>query len=184
MPFGYRSSDSARALRYRLTLLLHDSGRPWTVAELADALRGAGVPLPTGRTSKLVSDSLRWEVGRGRVVRLGRGQYGPGRLGRGTAPWMRAQLVTWDAAFEPRPQVRERVSDNDGRAAEIERLVADTLANLATISTCPDSTSGRTWAETPWDPRSAGQPGQDLATASDASQSSRSWIECWPHPSR
>ena len=131
MPYGFRTSDSARALRYRLTLLINGSGRSWSVAELVEALDRSGVPLPPGRTSKVVSDSLRWEVGRGRVVRLGRGRYGPGQISRGTAPWMRAQLVAWRGAGSENAKSRECVSDNDRRAFEIERLVADTLADIS-----------------------------------------------------
>ena len=37
-----------------------------------------------GRASKAVSDALRWEIGRGRVYRLGRGRYGPAYIPRST----------------------------------------------------------------------------------------------------
>lgn len=37
-----------------------------------------------GRPSKTVSDALRWEMERGRVIRRGRGLYGPGYAPRAT----------------------------------------------------------------------------------------------------
>lgn len=63
----------ARALRY---LLLDELRRrpSMTVAELATRLADVGFTF-TGRPSKVISDSLRWEVRRGRVERLARGVY-------------------------------------------------------------------------------------------------------------
>lgn len=69
-------------LRYVLTLYLFQHG-PMTVAELADALAHYGFSTD-GRTSKAISDGLRWERGYGRVRRLGRGRYGPAAMPRGT----------------------------------------------------------------------------------------------------
>jgi hypothetical protein len=37
-----------------------------------------------GRASKVVSDALRREIDRGRVLRLKRGRYGPGEMPRAT----------------------------------------------------------------------------------------------------
>ena len=65
-----------RDLRYLLTILLHRSG-PLTVARLVTLLEAEGFAV-RGRPSKEISDALRWEVGRKRVVRLGRGRYAPG----------------------------------------------------------------------------------------------------------
>jgi hypothetical protein len=76
-------------LRYWLTSTLHRRG-PMTVAELSRAASGAGFPVP-GRASKTISDALRWEVRRGRVVRLGRGRYGPGTMPRSTAQRIHAR---------------------------------------------------------------------------------------------
>jgi len=44
------------------------------VAELVTELERGGFVL-AGRPSKEISDALRWEVARGRVVRVGRGRY-------------------------------------------------------------------------------------------------------------
>jgi hypothetical protein len=45
-----------------------------TAAATAATVAAQGYRLP-GRASKTISDALRWEVRRGRVVRLGRGRY-------------------------------------------------------------------------------------------------------------
>jgi hypothetical protein len=77
-------------LRYLLTLHLADRG-PSTTDDLVTAVGHAGFRL-AGRPSKTVSDALRWEVRRGRVVRLGRGCYGPGTMPRQTRSWMRHRM--------------------------------------------------------------------------------------------
>jgi hypothetical protein len=55
-----------------------------TVAEMVTVITGYGFEL-TGRASKVISDALRWEVARGRVVRLRRGVYRYGQPPRTTA---------------------------------------------------------------------------------------------------
>ncbi len=77
-------------LRYLLTLHLADCGKS-SIAGLVAAVEQAGFAL-TGRPSKAVSDALRWEVRRGRVVRLARGRYGPGTMPRQTRNWMRRRM--------------------------------------------------------------------------------------------
>ncbi|KAA8957956.1 hypothetical protein [Mycobacterium sp.] len=69
-------------LRYVLTMHLFLHG-PATITDLFAALdhHGFGVVSPS---PKSVSDALRWERRRGRVRRLARGRYGPGRMPRGT----------------------------------------------------------------------------------------------------
>lgn len=63
-----------RSLRFVLVNEMMMAGGPVTVAELVDLVGEAGFPL-RGRASKVISDALRWEVRRGRVVRLRRGVY-------------------------------------------------------------------------------------------------------------
>lgn len=70
-------------LRYVLTWLLLDAGRVLSIGELVRLLSASGFAV-AGRPSKTVSDALRWEVGRRRVVRRGRGRYGPGTMPRQT----------------------------------------------------------------------------------------------------
>lgn len=48
--------------------------RSMNVREMAAVLEGYGYELG-GRASKVISDALRWELRRGRVVRIGRGLY-------------------------------------------------------------------------------------------------------------
>jgi len=69
-------------LRYVLAMQLAVHG-PATITELIDALTWHHFSV-RGRPSKAISDALRWEIGRGRVRRLGRARYGPGYMPRGT----------------------------------------------------------------------------------------------------
>lgn len=69
-------------LRYVLTMHLFRHG-PSTITELVEVLVSQGFGL-VSPPPKAVSDALRWERRRGRVQRLGRGLYGPGRMPRGT----------------------------------------------------------------------------------------------------
>jgi hypothetical protein len=67
-------------LRYLLTAYLYDHGAS-TVDELVDALTYHGFRI-VGHASKAVSDALRYEVGRGRVIRLHRGCFCPASMPR------------------------------------------------------------------------------------------------------
>ena len=88
-------------LRYFLTVTLVDSGREVTVRELCEALAARGCAT-AGRTSKVISDALRWEVRRGRVQRTGRGRYAARRFPRQTLGWMRARLAEeWSGPAQP-----------------------------------------------------------------------------------
>ena len=69
-------------LRYVLTRILQISG-PCTVRHLIDVLQGWNFTV-AGRPSKAVSDALRWEMGRERVWRIGRGRYKYDEAPRGT----------------------------------------------------------------------------------------------------
>jgi hypothetical protein len=80
-------------LRYALVVLLLDRGQPTDVKAMVAALEAGGRRL-AGRPGKAVSDALRWEVRRGRVVRLGRGRYAPGRMPRSTEWYIRRRLAS------------------------------------------------------------------------------------------
>ena len=69
-------------LRYVLTMHLAHNG-PATIGEMIEALTGQGFEV-RGRASKVVSDAMRWEIGRDRARRVGRGRYGPGSIPRST----------------------------------------------------------------------------------------------------
>lgn len=69
-------------LRYVLTHHLFVHG-PATVAELVEMLAWYGFETRV-RPSKAISDALRWEMGRGRVCRRGRGRYASVWMPRGT----------------------------------------------------------------------------------------------------
>ena len=80
------SADRAlagRDLRYVLTWYLVNEG-PLNVARLLSLLDRDGFVVG-GRASKTVSDALRWEVARRRVVRTGRATYSVGTIPRTTA---------------------------------------------------------------------------------------------------
>jgi hypothetical protein len=79
-------------LRSLLVLVLLDAGRPLTLAALTSAVRRHGFAF-AGRPSKEAADALRWEVARGRAVRLRRGVYGPGTVAKVTKHRMRARIA-------------------------------------------------------------------------------------------
>lgn len=72
----------ATELRYALVRLIQLIG-PATVPDLLAGLRFWGLAVE-GRPSKTVSDALRWERRRGRVIRRGRGLYSAGDMPRST----------------------------------------------------------------------------------------------------
>jgi hypothetical protein len=84
------------ALRYALVVTLFDHRRPMRVTELIEQLRRDGHEV-WGRPSKTVSDSLRWEVRRGRVQRPARGVYAPGVMPRSTEWYIRRRLASMAA---------------------------------------------------------------------------------------
>ena len=95
--------DHLRALelRYVLTAYIHERGQ-LGVADLAALLRLDGFELD-GRPSKAISDALRWERRRGRVIRIGRGRYAPGLMPRQTAARISARVRTLrERAVAPR----------------------------------------------------------------------------------
>ncbi len=87
-------------LRYVLTLHLFDNGT-CTVAQLAEALAAQGFRV-NGRTSKAISDALRWERGYGRVLRRGRGRYGPGSMPRSTEYRIHRRVLALREEVDPR----------------------------------------------------------------------------------
>ncbi|MGN6694728.1 MAG: hypothetical protein ACTHN0_11180 [Aquihabitans sp.] len=88
---------SGQGLRYALSLELRRSGE-LSVRALIQRLEAAGFQI-VGRPSKTVSDALRWEIGNGRVVRVGRGRYRTDRIPRSTIRWMQRALEQWRARW-------------------------------------------------------------------------------------
>lgn len=74
---------SGRDLRYVLTWHLVEAGSVLPVRDLVRAVEADGFAIP-GQPNKPVSDALRWEIGWGRVVRVGRGRYRAGQMPRQT----------------------------------------------------------------------------------------------------
>jgi hypothetical protein len=87
------SSDALRGqpLRYLVSLHLVEAGSPQTVRQLIAAIEAKGYVIG-GRASKTMSDTLRTEVRRGRVIRVGRGRYAAGRTPRSTVWWMQKRI--------------------------------------------------------------------------------------------
>ena len=80
---GMRRILRGTDLRYTLTRLIQVLG-PMTVSDLCAQLETLNFGVE-GRPTKVVSDALRWEMGRDRVIRRGRGLYGEGWAPSGTA---------------------------------------------------------------------------------------------------
>lgn len=79
-------------LRSWLVLQLADTHGSMTVAQLVERLATSDL-VAGDRASKAISDALRWEIRRGRVVRLERGRYTLGRLARSTQRRMRGRTA-------------------------------------------------------------------------------------------
>lgn len=86
-PYETPGALRGRPLRYVLVYLLRKAhrkgGGALTVQELIAGCESAGVVFDS-RASKLISDALRWEVRRGRVIQLARGVYVFGSAPRST----------------------------------------------------------------------------------------------------
>lgn len=82
---------SGYVLRSFLLLTLRDAGSKRAVADLVNCLHRSGYETQ-GRSSKDISDALRWEVARGRARRIARSTYVLGHLPRQTAWRMRRRL--------------------------------------------------------------------------------------------
>ena len=80
----------ALELRYVLTLYLYECGL-LTVRQMVEAMEAEGFSVG-GRPSKTVSDALRWEVRRGRVMRVGRGRYAHQAMPRQTRDRIRRRV--------------------------------------------------------------------------------------------
>ncbi|MEM7342433.1 MAG: hypothetical protein AAF467_27595 [Actinomycetota bacterium] len=102
-----------RALRFVVVDLIRTHGT-MTVRDMVAALAAEGYPV-SGRPSKVVSDALRWEIARGRVVRVARGVYRYRSAPPTTARRIRSfasQCLAWISALaageEPPPTPPDR----------------------------------------------------------------------------
>lgn len=90
--------SKARRFRYLVCVTFAGDPRPRTVANLTELAHANGCPLD----AKIVSDALRTELVRGRVVRVRRGVYGRGQVPRSTLWWMQACLTADDRFWRDR----------------------------------------------------------------------------------
>lgn len=95
-------------LRYLLVTHIYDHGVV-SVEELVESLAHQGFSI-RGRPSKTVSDALRTDVKIGRVIRRGRGRYGPGEMPRATEYRIDQRVLALRAKVAA-------LSGRDGRAA-------------------------------------------------------------------
>jgi hypothetical protein len=79
-------------LRYVLTWYLVEAGGVLSVGDLVRRLRSDGLAV-TGQANKVVADALRWEVGKGRAVRVARGRYRRGVMPRQTKSRIRKRVA-------------------------------------------------------------------------------------------
>lgn len=94
-------------VRSAVCVVLHDAKRPMRLPEIALAIQALGVPLGLQPT-KTLSDALRWEVRRGRVVRDGRGVYKGGPVPRTTLIYMRRRVASYAAGETTHAVIAER----------------------------------------------------------------------------
>lgn len=85
-----------------LSVCLLDEQKVMTVPELVGKVEAFGLPI-SGRASKTVSDSLRGEVRKGRVVRVERSRYRAGSMPRSTEWWIRRQVAANRSAVAQTP---------------------------------------------------------------------------------
>lgn len=86
-----RGELRGRGLRHVLVVCLADADRPLDLQVLAETVTSLGVRLPSAPT-KLISDSLRWEIRRGRVRRVRRGTYEFAGAPPSTMRWIRTRV--------------------------------------------------------------------------------------------
>jgi hypothetical protein len=79
-------------LRYLLTWYLADSGLVLSVTDLVRLMEADGLAVE-GEANKVVSDALRWEIRKGRAVRVGRGRYRCGVMPRQTKSRIRLRVM-------------------------------------------------------------------------------------------
>ncbi|HUW02689.1 MAG TPA: hypothetical protein VMW08_10085 [Acidimicrobiales bacterium] len=134
-------------LRSWLVLELADAWCSVTVAELVDRADASGWRLG-GRASKTISDALRWEVARGRAVRLDRGRYACGGIAKTTRHRMRRRLAACQARAARRAgcgKANHTVDDLLGVRGAAERFYSSAaVAETRNRTTIPDSGSAVT----------------------------------------
>ncbi len=96
---GTAGALRGRPLRYVLVQIMYETHTPMSIPELIEACEAAGV-IFDGRASKIISDALRWEVRRGRIIRLGRGIYIRGVVPRGTLWRIRKRVAEYREFLE------------------------------------------------------------------------------------
>ena len=113
--------DGRQVRRVVVTWLMDARGSPLTVSDLVARFAARGLDLG-GRPGKVVSDSLRWEVRRGRVRRLRRSTYVIGEVPRTTA--YRIRIEARDALGRPHDDVPDAASLDRLERQALERFTS------------------------------------------------------------
>lgn len=82
---------SGTALRHHLTVLLIEAQVERSIGDLVRLIDDEGFTV-SGRPSKTISDTLRWEVRHGRARRIGRGRYVAGSMPKSTRSYLRRRV--------------------------------------------------------------------------------------------
>ena len=109
---NYLDRIYGRPLRYLACIALRKARAPLSVAEIVRAIQADGWDLGD-QPNKLVADALRWEVRKGRVVKVCRGLYRYGRMPRSTEWWMQNQVTAIRSARFAHT-LAENTEDADG----------------------------------------------------------------------
>ena len=89
-------------LRYALVVALVESQRTMSIEELGGTVESWGFEIG-GRRSKTISDALRWERRRGRVLQVRRGRYRQGHVPRGSLHRMQRTIAQRREALRRAP---------------------------------------------------------------------------------
>jgi hypothetical protein len=121
-----------RDLRYVLTWTLLEAGTVLSIPQLLRRVEAAGFVVP-GRPSKTIADALRWEIARGRAVRVGRGLYRAGVVPRQTKSRIRHRVIALRRAMAAAVQADVPSFEPDPTTGRVE-LPPATVAFLAASS--------------------------------------------------
>ncbi|MEY2473713.1 MAG: hypothetical protein QOK28_3042 [Actinomycetota bacterium] len=97
MGLTFKQKLTGKTLRWVIVLTLRDADKALSVREIVARVEERYV-IP-GRAGKAVSDSLRWEVRRGRVRQIQRDLYGAGYMPRSTEYGLRKRVDGMEASL-------------------------------------------------------------------------------------
>jgi hypothetical protein len=142
MTVTFKPQLSGKTLRWLTGVTLLDANQSLTVAEIVARIEER-FAIPGARSGKAVSDALRWELRRGRVVLVARGRYAAGLMPRSTEYGLRKRvenlayelsLVATSAARRAAPVPAVATDRDEREAREAESIfTSDGAVNLDAI---------------------------------------------------